>query len=375
MILLVIWLEMLENRYRLLDIGRFHYNFLESPVQRPVFLHNLGELIHRGSAYTLNFASRQGRFQHIGGIKATLPSACTHYSMELVYEQYQIRVAAGHLDYGLHPFLEISAIFGTCHNRGYIKRYDTLFRQYRRNGAVSNLERNTLDNGRLAYARLAYQHRIVLLPAAENLDYSGDFLVTADHRVKFTVHSGFRQVYSEFTEVIGLRLRRLLLLLGISADIASHIISVIRSLRLRLQQAVLFHITENPTIINAHISEESDSVTSSCSAQCKHQVLRSGLTATEFGRFHYRDAEDILCSPGKCYMFKFRIWYGLVGENTAVDEFLHNRSIHTQSCQCLKCGIVTVTDYAEKQMVRTDAVAAGTHSLLPGITDDTVKVV
>src|SRR5206468_12584026 len=40
------------------------------------------------------------------------------------------------------------------------------------------------DDGRLADARIADQHGVVLPPPREHLDHAADFLVAADHRVE-----------------------------------------------------------------------------------------------------------------------------------------------------------------------------------------------
>ena len=44
-----------------------------------------------------------------------------------------------------------------------------------------------LDDRRLADARLADQHRVVLRAAREDLDHAADLVVAADHRVELAV--------------------------------------------------------------------------------------------------------------------------------------------------------------------------------------------
>ncbi len=53
--------------------------------------------------------------------------------------------------------------------------------------AVDDAQRQTFDDGGLADAGLADQHRIVLGAARQHLDGAADFLVAADHRIELAV--------------------------------------------------------------------------------------------------------------------------------------------------------------------------------------------
>ena len=57
-----------------------------------------------------------------------------------------------------------------------------------------------LDDRRLAHARLADQHRIVLRPAGQNLDHATDLLVPADDRVELAGLCERSQVLAELLE-------------------------------------------------------------------------------------------------------------------------------------------------------------------------------
>ena len=85
-----------------------------------------------------------------------------------------------------------------------------------RNLSVSNTLRQALNNSGLAHTRLADQHRVVLRPAAEDLDHSLQLAITADERVELRIHRGLRQVAAELGQQARfalplLLLRRLLL--------------------------------------------------------------------------------------------------------------------------------------------------------------------
>ena len=112
----IICLQLAQYCYGLLHIGRFHDDFLESPVQSPVFFHDSGELVHRGGADALQLAPGKRRFQHVRGIQAALSATSPDDRVELIYEHHQIRIVACRLDYRLDPFLEIAPVFGACHH-------------------------------------------------------------------------------------------------------------------------------------------------------------------------------------------------------------------------------------------------------------------
>ena len=65
-----------------------------------------------------------------------------------------------------------------------------------------------LDDRRLADARLADQHRVVLGAAREHLDHAADLVVAADHRVELALLGGLG-------EVAAVLLERLVLVLGV----------------------------------------------------------------------------------------------------------------------------------------------------------------
>ena len=65
--------------------------------------------------------------------------------------------------------------------------------------------RQPLDDRRLADARLADQHRIVLGAPRQHLDGAPDLLVAADHRIELALGGGLGEVAGVFLErVVGL---------------------------------------------------------------------------------------------------------------------------------------------------------------------------
>ena len=62
------------------------------------------------------------------------------------------------------------------------------------------------DDGGLADARFAQQHRVVLLPAAEDLDDAFDFVLAADDRIELALAGQFGQIAAEAVQRGGLAL-------------------------------------------------------------------------------------------------------------------------------------------------------------------------
>ena len=99
-VLLIVGLEPVQNRYRVRDVGMLHDYLLEPPVQSSVLFDDLAEFIHRSRADTLDVASGKCRFQHVGGIKTSGCSSGSYNSVELIYEEDDIGTSGHLVDYG-----------------------------------------------------------------------------------------------------------------------------------------------------------------------------------------------------------------------------------------------------------------------------------
>ena len=111
----------------------------------------------------------------------------------------------GHfLQHGLQPLLELAAIFRAGDQRAHVERQQFLVLQALGHVAVDDAQRQALDDGGLADAGLADQHRIVLGAAGQHLDRAADLLVAADDRVELAVAGGLGEVAGIFLQrVIG----------------------------------------------------------------------------------------------------------------------------------------------------------------------------
>src|SRR6267143_100524 len=77
------------------------------------------------------------------------------------------------------------------------ERSFSMYLRYSADVAVDDLLRQSFDDGRLADARLADEHRIVLGPAAEHLLHPLELVLAADERIELILHRRLGKVAAE----------------------------------------------------------------------------------------------------------------------------------------------------------------------------------
>ena len=205
---LVFLLQPAQDRDGVLDRRLRHEDRLEAPGERRVLLHVLAIFVERGGADAMELAAGERRLQQVRGVHGAVGLAGADQRMHLVDEQDDLAVRRLDLrEHGLQPLLELAAIFGAGDQRAEIERQHLLVLQALGHVAVDDAMRQPLDDGRLADARLADQHGIVLGAAGQHLDGAPDLLVAADHRIELAFGGGLG-------EVAGVALQRVIGLLG-----------------------------------------------------------------------------------------------------------------------------------------------------------------
>src|SRR5215831_6957044 len=101
----------------------------------------------------------------------------------------------------LQTFLKLTAIFGSGHYQGKVESKDSFVAKKWRNVSGDDALREAFDNCCLTYARFAYQHRVVLCPAAENLNNPLGFRLATDQRIQLIICSSLGQVSTELSQV------------------------------------------------------------------------------------------------------------------------------------------------------------------------------
>ena len=160
-----------------------------------------------------NLAARERRLQNVGGVERPLSRAGADQGVQLVDEHDDVRVLGELLHDRLQALLELTAVLRARDDQRDVERQNALVTEEVRHVAADDLLREPFDDGRLADARLADEHRVVLRAAAQHLLDALELDVTADERVELVLHRGFGQIATEFGEerrLLRTRRRRLL---------------------------------------------------------------------------------------------------------------------------------------------------------------------
>ncbi len=181
---------------------------LEAALQGGILLDVLAVLVERGGANGAQLAAGQGRLQHVARIERRIAAgAGTHDGMQLVDEQDDVAVGFLHLaQHVLQAVLELAAVLRTSHHGAQVERDNLAVLQAGGHVAGHDTLGQALDDGRLAGAGLADEHRVVLGAARQHLDGAADFLIAADNRVQLALASLLGEVLAVLLERLELRL-------------------------------------------------------------------------------------------------------------------------------------------------------------------------
>ena len=113
------------------------------------------------------------------------------------------------LEHRLEALLELAAELRAGDQRAEVERHEPLVLEAFGHVAVHDALREPLDDGRLADAGLADEHRVVLRAAREHLDDAADLLVAADHRIELSLARRVGEVARVALQRLVLVLRRL----------------------------------------------------------------------------------------------------------------------------------------------------------------------
>ena len=200
MVILVTRTQALENIDGIIDGGRLDLDGLEPALEGGVFFDVFAVLVEGGGADALHLATAQGRLDDVGGVHRALGGAGPDDGVQLVDEQDDVFRAANLVHHGLDAFLELAAVLGAGDHQREVEGDDALFAQNFRDVALDDFLCEALDDGCLADAGLAEQHRVVLGAAAEHLDDALDLVGAADDRIHLAFFGDLGEVAAERLE-------------------------------------------------------------------------------------------------------------------------------------------------------------------------------
>ena len=188
-------LEAAQDGDGVLDRRLRDQNGLEAALQRRVLFDVLAIFVERGGADGAQFAAGQRRLEHVGGVHGAFGGARADQRVQLVDEENDLSGGFGDfLQHGLQAIFKFAAVLGAGDQGRQVQRHDALGLQHLGHVARDDALRQAFDDGGLADAGFADQHRIVLGAPREDLHDAADFDVAADHRIEFAAAGQFGEV-------------------------------------------------------------------------------------------------------------------------------------------------------------------------------------
>ena len=171
---LVALLEAAEDRDRVLDRRLADEHLLEAALERGVGLDVLAVLVERGRADHAQLAAGEHRLDHVAGVHRALGLAGADDRVQLVDEGDDLALGVGDLlEDGLQPLLELAAVLRAGDHAAEVEADEALVLQALGHVALDDAAGEALDDGGLADAGLADQHRVVLRAPRQHLDARG----------------------------------------------------------------------------------------------------------------------------------------------------------------------------------------------------------
>ena len=355
----------------------FHDDLQESPVECSVLLDDLGELVHGRGADALDLTACKRGLEHVGGIEAALCTAGTYDGVELVDEEYDVRIGFQILNDAFQAFLEITPIARSGHDRCYVQGNEPLASEGGRYVARGDLEGKALDDRGLAYAGLAYEHGIVLLAPAEDLDDAGYLGVTAHDGIQRPCLGGLGQVEAELLHAV---------LAGVYDFVSRAVdglleLSFLLGCLLRpgifhtLEQVLLLHVCEQDGVGDPAVLHEGLAVAAFHPADGQDEMRPVRLGVLEARGLEDGEVEQALGGAGEHDLVDVGVGDRSLPENMYVDELLHLLGVGAEAAERPAGVVVRMPEDTEHEMVGPDAVTPGAHGFLAGVTDDQVQFI
>ena len=211
--------------------------------------------------------------------------------MQLVDEQDDVAAGVDLLEHLLQAFLEVTAVAAARHQRTQVQGVELLVLQRLGDLAVHDGLRQALDDGGLADAGLADQHRVVLGAPGQHLHDPLDFLLAADDRVELAFHRGGRQVAAELVE----HQRR-----GRAAGLAATATGAGFGGLLALVAAQqLDHLLAHPGQLGAQLDQHLGGDALALTDQAEQNVLGADVVVAELQRLAQAQLENLLGARGE----------------------------------------------------------------------------
>ena len=194
-----------QDADRVFDGGFTDQHRLEAPLERRVLFDVFAVLVECRGAHRVQLTAGQHRLQHVRGVHRPLGRAGANHGVQLVDEQNHLSLRIGDfLEDRLEALLELAAVLRAGDQRTHVERDDRLVLEPFRHVAAHDARRQAFDDGRLADAGFADQHRVVLGTPRQHLDDATDLLVAPDDRIELALAGELGEVATvAFERLIG----------------------------------------------------------------------------------------------------------------------------------------------------------------------------
>ena len=192
--------QTVENFNRFFFGGFADCNRLKSSFKSGILFNMLSVFFKGCCTYNLKFTSCKRGLEDVCGVNGTLRRTCTDKSMHFVDEKNDIARFFYLFDCVSYSFFKIASVFCACNHSCKIESDYSFISEKFGNLARCNFKSKTLCNCGFTDTRFTDKARIVFGAAAQNLNNSFDFFMSADNRVNSSLCCKNGQISAELTE-------------------------------------------------------------------------------------------------------------------------------------------------------------------------------
>ena len=275
---------------RLVDLHR-----LEAALEGGVLLDVLAVLVGGRRADRLQLAAGQHRLEDRGRVDGALGGAGTDERVDLVDEQQDVAAGLDLLEDLLQALLEVAAVAGAGDQGAEVERVQLLVAQRVGDVVVDDHLGQALDDGRLADARLADQHRVVLRAPGQDLHDPLELAGAPDDRVELALAGELGEVATELVEDLAVALVGGRIVLRGPADVGARGRSALGSAgRTLVAGQQLDDLLADPRQVGAELDEDLGGDALALADQAEQDVLGADVVVAELQRLAQGQLEDLL---------------------------------------------------------------------------------
>src|SRR5680860_246197 len=178
----------------------FDLDGLETPLERRVLLEVLAVLVEGGRSDRLELAPGELRLQDARGVDRAFGRARADERVQLVDEEDDVTARTDLLEHLLEALLEVTSVTRAGDEGAEIERVELLVGDRLGDIALDDVGGESLDDGGLADAGLADEHRVVLGATGEDLHHPLDLLLAPDDGIELLLARELSEVATELVE-------------------------------------------------------------------------------------------------------------------------------------------------------------------------------